>query len=93
MPRVYTAREWTGMDSLISSIMEDVNVNDFNAAYVNFHIGHPHDDPGNRFMQFLGITSLDFRMPTFAANKVRMLLGPHYQTIIKAWYATVEVPE
>lgn len=55
---------------------------------------YPHTDAGKRFMQFLGITKWYYsyvtnsvRMEPDAARKLRLLLGPHYMTIIKAWYA------
>ncbi len=53
---------------------------------------YKHDDPSKRFMDYLGIhhysTYADrFLMPEHAAHKLRMLLSPHAQTIIRMYYA------
>src|ERR1700744_297138 len=54
---------------------------------------YKHDDPGKRFMEYLGIESFlaqheGFRLPEHSIARIKTLLGPHARTIIKAWYVT-----
>lgn len=54
-----------------------------------------HDDPGKNFMEYLGIHHYSavndgFVMPSHAAHKLRLLLSPYAQTIIKMYYARQE---
>ena len=72
-------------------MMETILHDEFDLARDRWNL-YPHDDSGKRFMQYLGVNHFynvvgDFRMPHHAAHKVRLLLGPHHQTIIRAWYA------
>lgn len=88
---VHDSSKWTGLEPAIEA-MDTIPL---------FHLGQamgkwdhfPHDDSGRRFMEYLGIPSWQViddkvHMPSSSAIKVRQLLGPHYLTIIKAWYAS-----
>lgn len=75
--------------------MEKVDGVDLHNALHRFD-NYDHDNTGKRFMEFLEIHhwhhhqnagSEIYYMPGHAAAKLRLLLGPHYLTIIKAWYA------
>jgi len=49
-------------------------------------------------MEYLGLTSFIaledryFQMPEEAAHRLRLLLSPHYKTIVKAYKARQEEP-
>lgn len=71
---------------------EVVHYGDYWRAVKIWNDVYQHTDPGRNLMMFLGIHNITavpngFQMPEHAARKLRMLLGPHAQTIIKAWYA------
>jgi hypothetical protein len=73
---------------------EKVADKDIMTAFYNWQ-KYPHDDPGKSFMKYLEVNHIRSALGTSsvdsgAAHKIRMLLGPHYLTIIKAWYAKQE---
>jgi hypothetical protein len=74
--------------------MDEISVGDFLTAWKRW-VEYPHHDAGATLMMFLDtktFTNKDeaLTMPEDAANRLRLLLSPHHQTIIKAWYAKHE---
>lgn len=68
-----------------------VTVFEFIDAMNAWH-AYPHQDPGKEFMRYLEITHYhihgdNYNMPESAAYRLRLLLSPHANTIIRMWYA------
>lgn len=73
-----------------------VKLRELHDALQNWTDGHPvtqhHWEAGHMFMKYLGIRSwrdlnTHIEMPEEAARRLRLLLGPYANTVIKAWYA------
>jgi len=61
------------------------------ALTVWFKYRHQDKDAGKELMQFLGLHHYQacrdgFMMPVDAVHRLKLLLSPHAQTIIKVWY-------
>ena len=77
-----------------------IKYEDYRTAYTRLHEcrGAPLYDTGKGFMEYLGLTSFIaledryFQMPEEAAHRLRLLLSPHYKTIVKAYKARQEEP-
>jgi len=75
--------------------VENISNTEYLNAWHNW-CEHPHTDPGKALMQYIGakcfysVSTDTIGLPPEAAHRLRLLLSPHYMTIIKAWYARQE---
>lgn len=81
--------------------MEKVTYWDFTAAWLAWHTAFEdeltHEEAWRLFSQFIGseidyVSDKDdyYTVPAITAERVRVLLGPHAHTMIKAWQAVHE---